>query len=58
LAAGAPDAGEALVQVAAGEELVDGPSDDRAPEAVALLIAVIVDALELLEVPIEQLPQR
>jgi hypothetical protein len=46
------------VQVAAGEELVDGPSDDRAPEAVALLIAVIVDALELLEVPIEQLPQR
>jgi hypothetical protein len=46
------------VEVAAGQEPVDGPGNDGAPEAVALLIAVIVDALELLEIPIEQLPQR
>ena len=57
-APGAADAGEALLQIAAGEELLDGPFDDGAPEAVALLVAVVVDALELVEVPIEQLPQR
>jgi hypothetical protein len=56
-APGAPDAGEALVQVAAGEELVDGSFDGGSPEAVALLGAVVVDAPELVEVPLEQLPQ-
>jgi hypothetical protein len=34
---GTADAGEALLQVAAGQELLDGRPDDRAPEAVALL---------------------
>jgi hypothetical protein len=38
-ARGAADAGEAFLQVAAGEELLDGRRDDRAPEAVALLVA-------------------
>jgi hypothetical protein len=57
-AAGAADAGEALVQVAAGKEPADGGGDDGSPESAALLIAVVVDALELLKVPIEQLPQR
>jgi hypothetical protein len=33
----AADASEALFQVAAGQELLDGRPDDRAPEAVALL---------------------
>jgi hypothetical protein len=54
----AADAGEAFPQVAAGEEPFDGPLDDGPPEAVALLEALRIGALELLELPVEQLPQR
>ncbi len=57
-APGAADACKALVQIAAGEELLDGPLDDGTPEAVALLEAVAIDAAELVKVAIEQAPQR
>jgi hypothetical protein len=49
---------ETLAQVAAGEELLDGPGDDGPPEAVALLIAFVINLLKLLEVPVEQSVQR
>ena len=45
---------ETLAQVAAGEELLDGAGDDGPPEAVALLIAFVIDLLKLPEVPVEQ----
>jgi hypothetical protein len=35
------------MQIAAGEELLDGPGDDGSPEAATLLVAVVVHALEL-----------
>ena len=44
----------ALVVVAAGEELLDRGCDDRPPEAVALLVSLLVDPMELAEVPAEQ----
>ena len=46
---------EAVTQVAAAEELRRGVGDDGPPEAVPLLVAVWVDALELVEVAIDQL---
>ncbi len=57
-AVGAADASEAFGEVAAGQELLDGAPDDGPPEAVALPVALVVDALELDEVSIEQLPER
>jgi|GEM_PF-4359742 len=53
-----PYAGEAFTQIAAGEELLDGGCDDGPPEAVMLPVALVVDALELVEVSIEQFPER
>jgi len=49
---------EAFTQIAAGEELLDRGCDDGTPEAVTLPVALVVDAMELVEVSIEQLPQR
>ena len=53
----AADPREALVEVTAGQEVAVGLGDDGPPEAVALLVAVVVDALKVVEVSIEQLPQ-
>ena len=53
-----PYTGEAFTEVAAGEELLDGGCDDGPPEAVMLPVALVVDALELVEVSIEQFPER
>ena len=49
---------ETLAEIAAGEELLDRCCDDGSPEAVTLPVALVVDALELVEVSIEQLPER
>jgi len=38
-----------LRRIAAGEELLDGGCDDGSPEAVTLPVALVVDALELVE---------
>jgi len=47
-----------LRRIAAGEELLDRGCDDGSPEAITLPVTLVVDALELVEVSIEQLPQR
>ena len=47
---GAADTGEALSQVAAPEELIDGCGDDRPPEAELASIALVIHGLEVVEV--------
>jgi len=54
----ATHAGEAFTQIAAGEELLNRGCDDGPPEAVTLPVALVADALELVEVSVEQLPER
>ena len=50
MAVGAADAGEAVVQVAALEELVDGLVNDRPPVAELTSVAVGVEGAEVVEV--------
>jgi hypothetical protein len=58
LAMVAPDAGEAALQVAAVEEFVDHLGDDGAEEAVAGLVLLGIDFLELVVVAVGALPER
>ena len=58
LAVVAAHAGEAVFEVAAVQELVDDFRDDRAQEAVAGLIALLVGLQERVEMPRQTLPER
>ena len=54
----AADPGEAALEVAAVEELVDDFRDDRAQVAVTGLIPFLVDIQEPVEIPLQALPER
>ena len=51
------DAGEAVMQIAAGEKGRHGSLDDWPPEAILGLKPLVVDLLEGLEMPVHQAPQ-
>ena len=57
-AAGAADSGKPEVQVAATQVLANHLADDRPPEAVAVLIAVVVGSFELREVALDEPVER
>jgi hypothetical protein len=50
----APQAGKTTAEVATIEILFNNVPDDGAPEAVLLFVAVVPDALELVEVVLDQ----
>ena len=54
----AADAGEAVFEITAVEELVHHLGDDRSQIAVALPVAFLVLAEECVEVPKQTMPQR
>jgi hypothetical protein len=58
LAVIAAHAGEAAFEVAAVQELVDHLRDDRAQEAVARLVALLVGSQKRVEMPRQALPER
>jgi hypothetical protein len=53
-ALGAADAGEAVLEIAALEELAHDCPDDRPPEAIPLLVTLLVDCLELRKEALDQ----
>jgi hypothetical protein len=54
-ALGAAHPGEALLEIAAFQELAHHRADDRAPETIALLVTLFIDRLELQIEPLDQL---
>ena len=54
----AADTGETALQIAAVEKLIHNFRDDRAQEAVAGLVTLIVSAQEGVEMPRQALPKR
>lgn len=54
-ALGAPHPGKAVLEVAAFQELADDCADDGSPKAIARLIALWIDRLELRVEPLDQL---
>jgi len=53
-ALGTADAGEAVLEIAALEELLHDRPDDGSPETVALLVTLLVDRLELRKEALDQ----